>query len=55
MPQNEQEWMELSREFEAMWNFQHCIGACDGKHIVFQCPKKVVVHSIITGERLALY
>lgn len=40
MPQNEQEWMELSREFEAMWNFQHCIGACDGKHIVIQCPQK---------------
>ena len=41
MPQNEQEWMELSREFEALWNFTHSIGACDGKHIVIQCPQQI--------------
>lgn len=29
MPQNEQEWMDLSREFEALWNFPHSIGTWD--------------------------
>lgn len=39
MPENEQEWMELSGKFETMCNFPHAIGACDGKHIIIQCPQ----------------
>lgn len=27
-------------EFERKWNFQHCIGAVDGKHIVMQAPAR---------------
>lgn len=27
-------WLEVSREFEEKWNFPHCIGALDGKHVV---------------------
>ena len=38
-PKNQQEWILISKEFEERWNFPHCIGAIDGKHIAMQCPK----------------
>lgn len=28
----------MSKDFETTWNFPHCVGAVDGKHIVLQCP-----------------
>lgn len=31
-------WKEISRAFETLWNFPHCIGALDGKHVVLQAP-----------------
>ena len=30
--------LEIASQFE-IWNFPHCIGAMDGKHVVLQCPK----------------
>lgn len=38
MPQNEHEWLEIAREFEIKWQFPHCLGAIDGKHIKIQSP-----------------
>ena len=32
------EWKKISDEFERVWNFPHCVGAIDGKHIVVQAP-----------------
>lgn len=29
-------WKNISREFEEQWNFPHCLGAMDGKHILIQ-------------------
>ena len=31
-------WLRISRRFEERWNFPHCIGALDGKHVVIQSP-----------------
>jgi len=32
------EWTEVSRQYERNWNFPHCLGALDGKHVVIQKP-----------------
>ncbi|XP_071056596.1 uncharacterized protein [Onthophagus taurus] len=38
MPQNERDWEIIAREFQDKWNFPHCVGAMDGKHITLQAP-----------------
>ena len=38
-PSTEQEWKQISNDFEEIWNLPHCIGAIDGKHIAIECPK----------------
>ena len=30
--------MKVERDFNDLWNFPHCSGAMDGKHIVIQAP-----------------
>ena len=40
LPSTEQEWKQISNDFEEIWNLPHCIGAIDGKHIAIECPKK---------------
>ena len=39
-PQNENQWKVIASEFERKWNFNHCIGAIDGKHVVMQAPAR---------------
>ena len=39
-PSTEQEWKQISNDFEEIWNLPHSIGAIDGKHIATECPKK---------------
>ena len=31
-------WLEVAKDFNDNWNFPHCLGAIDGKHVVLQCP-----------------
>ena len=39
-PKNSDEWKEISKCFEAKWNFPNCLGAIDGKHVIIQCPPR---------------
>ncbi len=39
-PCTEEEWKTIASEFETFWNFPHCLGALDGKHVVMQAPGK---------------
>lgn len=39
MPSPDKErWLKTTRRFEERWNFPHCIGVLDGKHIFIQAP-----------------
>ncbi|XP_046863249.1 protein ALP1-like [Xenia sp. Carnegie-2017] len=37
-PESSFEWEKVAEEFEKRWNFPHCCGAMDGKHIRMQAP-----------------
>ncbi|XP_024872038.1 uncharacterized protein LOC112454723 isoform X2 [Temnothorax curvispinosus] len=39
IPCTEDEWRKIAKDFEVSWKYPHCVGACDGKHIVIQNPK----------------
>jgi len=38
MPNNETEWKQIAHDFKTMWDFDHCLGAIDGKHILINKP-----------------
>ncbi|KAL2102135.1 hypothetical protein ACEWY4_001303 [Coilia grayii] len=38
VPSTIEEWNNIATRFEEKWNFPHCIGALDGKHISIQPP-----------------
>lgn len=33
---DEDGWLKISEDFELKWNFPHCLGAIDGKHVCIQ-------------------
>jgi hypothetical protein len=39
-PSTPAEWSRVERRFSGRWNFHHCCGALDGKHIEVKKPKK---------------
>ena len=38
VPTTEEEWKKIADAFASNWNFNNCIGAMDGKHIVIRPP-----------------
>lgn len=38
MPSSAEEWKKVAKQFQNIWNFDHCIGSMDGKHITIQAP-----------------
>ena len=40
VPSNEESWKSIASEFETKWNFPHCLGAIDGKHVIMQAPPR---------------
>ncbi|KAL9977992.1 hypothetical protein ACROYT_G015463 [Oculina patagonica] len=37
-PSNSSDWEDIANEIFKEWNFPHCIGALDGKHVMIKCP-----------------
>lgn len=38
LPTSSEEWLVVAQGFENTWQFPHCLGALDGKHIKIQAP-----------------
>ncbi|XP_046417437.1 uncharacterized protein LOC124178244 [Neodiprion fabricii] len=38
-PSSPEEWQVIAHKSDTLWNFPHCIGALDGKHINFRPPR----------------
>jgi len=39
-PTTEAAWLQVANKFSSRWNFHHCCGALDGKHIRIRKPQK---------------
>nr|CAI5821160.1 unnamed protein product [Callosobruchus analis] len=37
-PRTAEEWLKVAEDYEEKWNFPHCIGALDDRHITFSAP-----------------
>lgn len=37
-PHTVEEWKDVSKDFDHIWQFPHCLGALDGRHITLRVP-----------------
>lgn len=40
----EDEWYQLAKRFDELWNVRNTVGAIDGKHVVFRAPRSPGSH-----------
>lgn len=40
VPSKEVQWQQIANDFKSMWQFDNCLGAMDGKHILIKKPPK---------------
>lgn len=40
MPETPNDWKVIAEEFGTKWNFPHCVGDVDGKHVGIVKPGK---------------
>lgn len=45
----ERDWLDIANDYEK-WNFVHCIGAIDGKHVTIQVCKFIVSHHMLSYD-----
>ncbi|CAL4065914.1 unnamed protein product, partial [Meganyctiphanes norvegica] len=38
MPQSSEEWLQEAHQFDQKWQYPHCLGAFDGRHIAIDKP-----------------
>lgn len=38
LPETKEEWLHHASDWNNKWNFPHCIGSMDGKHVMLQAP-----------------
>ena len=38
-PTHRESWLHIANEFDKKWNFPHCVGAIDGKHVIQTPPR----------------
>ncbi|CAF4884599.1 unnamed protein product [Pieris macdunnoughi] len=43
LPKTESEWIQISNRFDELWNFPHCAGAMDGKHVILEAPTRNII------------
>lgn len=43
-PSRPEDWIEISRDFEELWDFPFCVGAMDGKHVAINEPPNSGAH-----------
>ena len=46
-PESTENWLRIAEGFQDEWNFPHCTGAVDGKHIAWNALEMVALHFII--------
>ena len=49
------EWLTIIAEFNSKWNFPHCLGATDEKHVLIQAPARSRSISSITINFLSQF
>ena len=38
LPQDAKDWQLIAKNFQLLWDFPHCLGALDGKHVLMKAP-----------------